>query len=111
MTLAPSSLCPKASPGIPALSPKEAGLQTPVKRPHFRFVYTSAARPVEVHQPASSQHTGDTGRVALTLFCLRVPGVEEAFHSKDFLLPHFPRQTLRKRVGGEGTSGKSSAPS
>lgn len=99
---------PKASPGIPVLSPKEARLQTPVKRPHFRFVHTSAASPVEVH---NSQHTGDTGRVALTLFSLRVPGVEEAFHSKDFLLSHFPRQTLRKRVGGEGTSGKSSAPS
>lgn len=59
----------------------------------------------------SSQHTGDNGRVALSLFSLRVPGVEEAFHSKDFLLSHFPRQTLRKRVGGEGTSGKPSAPS
>lgn len=69
----PISPLPKASPGIPALSPKEARLQTPVKRPHFRFVYTSAASPVEVH---SSQHTGDTARVALTLFSLRVPGVK-----------------------------------
>lgn len=44
----------------------------------------------------------------MTLLSLRVPGMGEAFLSKDFLLSHFPRQTLRKRVGGGGAPGKSS---